>query len=97
VVILDTLAAPANPYSLLEGPGMLATIRTCCRSTILSHVQHNPMMVCAECKTMIKCFKDRRASINYETFCKSKNRRILSIEEGGMFFILFNEYDSTNI
>lgn len=81
-----------NPYAALSEPGRLARISPCCRATILSHVQHNPMMVCPDCKTMIKCFLEERASQNYEVFCRSRNRKIFSFEDGGVYFVMFNSF-----
>jgi len=47
-------------------------LATCCTDTIRQHVKHNPMMVCAACKNIIKCFNDERAYENYLTFCRSR-------------------------
>lgn len=89
---METVIEKSSPFAALTEPGMLANIRPCCRTTILSHVQHNPMMVCSECKTMIKCFTEARASQNYETFCRSRNRKITSFEEGGVYFVMYNSF-----
>jgi hypothetical protein len=91
-VFLDPLIDKSSPFAGLNQPGLLSMIRPCCRATILSHVQHNPMMVCPDCKTMIKCFTEARASQNYEVFCRSRNRKIASFFEGGVYFVMFNSF-----
>jgi hypothetical protein len=83
-------------YEKLNTLGTLHQVRSCCRSTILTHILHNPMMVCSDCKTMIKCFTDAKASQNYEVFCKSRNRKISAFEDSGIYFVLFNSFPETS-
>lgn len=69
-------------------------IPTCCISTIEQHVLNNPMMVCAECKNIIKCFVDERAYDNYLKFCRSRRRPVLTGKIQNHWTIAFRSYDT---
>ena len=47
------------------------TLLPCCKHTIDQHAAFNAMMVCSECKQIIKCFSDEKAYTNYQRFCAS--------------------------
>jgi hypothetical protein len=70
----------------------LRSLSPCCRKTIQSHVSHNPMMVCPDCKLMIKCFNDEKSFNNYVIFCKSRSRRIKTEVENGFYFVMYNSF-----
>jgi hypothetical protein len=89
----ETLSAtPVVDYSVLMNEGALLAIPSCCRQTIRRHVSHNPMMVCPECKIMIKCFSNEKAYNNYVTFCRGRGRRIKSAIDVGFYFVMYNTY-----
>jgi hypothetical protein len=67
---------------------------TCCQETIKLHAANNPMMVCAECKQIIKCFDDEKAFRNYQRFCASRHRRILATSFADRFIVVFRSYDT---
>ncbi len=69
-------------------------ISPCCVHTIRCHVRHNPMMVCSECKHIIKCFTDERAFQNYLIFCRSRRRPILIGKVDGYWTCTFRSYDT---
>lgn len=79
-------------YSVLMNEGSLLAIPPCCRQTIRRHVTHNPMMVCPDCKIMIKCFSNEKAYNNYVTFCRTRGRRIKSAQDVGFYFVMYNTY-----
>lgn len=69
-------------------------ITSCCRSTIEQLVRDNPMMVCGECKNIIKCFQDDRSFHNYLTFCKSRRRPVVTGMVNGYWTIAFRSYNA---
>lgn len=71
-------------------------IAPCCRITIDQHGTNNPMMVCGECKQIIKCFDKELAFKNYYRFCLSRNRRFTADQYKGWFVISFRSYDTFN-
>ncbi len=98
------LAADAIPVTatssdaLVHAPAPRADVNTalqgCCVATIKQHVRFNPMMVCSECKNIIKCFTEERAFQNYLTFCRSRRRPVLTAVIEGHFTVAFRSYDT---
>lgn len=82
----------ADKFAALMVDSALKNLTSCCRQTVRSHVAHNPMMVCPDCKMMIKCFSDERSFNNYVTFCKSRGRRIKTTADSGFYFVMYNNY-----
>jgi hypothetical protein len=66
----------------------------CCKQTIKMHAANNPMMVCSDCKQIIKCFDDEKAFHNYQRFCASRHRRILATSFSDRFVVVFRSYDT---
>lgn len=66
----------------------------CCKRTIDMHGENNPMMVCSECKQIIKCFEEEKAFRNYRRFCQSRHRRILSTRYSNWWVVVFRSYDT---
>jgi len=79
-------------FEPLMSEGVLLSMQACCRQTVRSHVAHNPMMVCPDCKIMIKCFADERSFNNYLTFCRSRGRRVKTASDVGFYFVMYNTY-----
>jgi len=77
-----------------SGDSHHGSIPNCCVATIATHVRFNPMMVCADCKNIIKCFDDERAYKNYLKFCQSRRRPILMGQVENYWTIAFRSYDS---
>ncbi len=73
-----------------ESPELLE----CCRRTIHMHAKNNPMMVCSECKKIIKVFDNEKSYKNYQRFCLSRHRRFLATSYAGQHVITFKNYDS---
>ena len=84
------LATSCRAHDLAEGRG----IPTCCVRTMNQHVRFNPMMVCAECKNIIKCFIDERAFENYVKFCQSRRRPIETGKVQDYWTVVFRSYDT---
>lgn len=82
--VVRTEEPVAQPDQLLE----------CCKATIKMHAANNPMMVCSDCKQIIKCFDDERAFKNYQRFCASRHRRILATVFENRFIVVFKSYDT---
>lgn len=68
----------------------------CCAKTLAIHASHNPMMVCPECKQIVKCFNDDKAYRNYLRFCESRHRKVFTAKHHGMFVVVFRSYDTYN-
>ncbi|HYX32030.1 MAG: hypothetical protein M3Q07_17270 [Pseudobdellovibrionaceae bacterium] len=66
----------------------------CCKRTIGMHAKNNPMMVCGECKKIIKVFDNDKAYRNYQRFCASRHRRFLATPFGDQHVVIFKNYDS---
>lgn len=67
-------------------------IQSCCRHTIEKLVTNNPMMVCPECKQLIKCYQDEKQFLNYVKFCGSRNRPVTTGKVLGFYTVVFNSY-----
>jgi hypothetical protein len=52
------------------------------------------MMVCGECKKIIKVFDNDKAYRNYQRFCASRHRRFLATPFGDQHVVIFKNYDS---
>ncbi len=73
-----------------ESPELLE----CCKRTIAMHARNNPMMVCSDCKKIIKVFDNDKAYRNYQRFCASRHRRFLATHFGERHVVVFKNYDS---
>ena len=82
------------PPPKVEALGQTGEIAACCVETIRQHVRYNPMMVCADCKNIIKCFSEERAFQNYLTFCRSRRRTVLTGVVGEHYTVAFRSYDT---
>ena len=69
-------------------------IQNCCKLTIDMHAANNPMMVCPQCKQIIKCFDDIKTYNNYRRFCVSRHRKILTDNYQGWMVVVFKSYDA---
>jgi hypothetical protein len=90
--MMPTPNAAVQSFDVLMAPAALLGLPPCCRETVRSHVFHNPMMVCPDCKIMIKCFSDEKSFNNYLTFCRSRGRRVKTASESGFYFAMYNTY-----
>jgi hypothetical protein len=88
---LDTGDDPAAPAAAPAGSA--EAIPPCCVATIGQHVRFNPMMVCAECKNIIKCFQEERDYANYIKFCRSRRRPVLTGQVQSYWTVAFRSYD----
>lgn len=89
-VVEPSLAEAAVKDLAEEAPELLE----CCRKTIQMHAKNNPMMVCSDCKKIIKVFDNEKAYRNYQRFCQSRHRRYLATSFLGRHVITFKNYDS---
>ena len=69
-------------------------MQNCCKLTIDMHAANNPMMVCPQCKQIIKCFDELKTYNNYRRFCLSRHRRILTDNYNGWLVVIFKSYDA---
>ncbi len=92
--LADNLIESSNSEEASKAEALHGSIPGCCVSTISMHVRFNPMMVCADCKNIIKCFDDERAYQNYLKFCQSRRRPILMGRVENYWTIAFRSYDS---
>ncbi len=90
--VADSLMGDGSKFAPLMEPNALQGLQACCRETVRSHVLHNPMMVCPDCKIMIKCFFDEKSFERYLTFCRSRGRRVKTAKDSGFFFAMYNTY-----
>lgn len=67
-------------------------IEACCIKTIEELVINNPMMVCTECKQLIKCYRDGADFLNYIKFCESRKRPVTTGKVLNFYTIVFNTY-----
>jgi hypothetical protein len=87
-------AAEISNVAGQDGDSVSGSLPACCVSTIRHHVKHNPMMVCSQCKFIIKCFSDERAYQNYIVFCRSRRRPVVIGIVDGYFTCAFRSYDT---
>lgn len=66
----------------------------CCVNTINLLALHNPMMVCSECKQIIKCFTSDSSFRNYLTYCRSSRRPFSTGQTGQYQVVVFKSYDT---
>ena len=91
--VFESTEIPTPPPAVVEEP-QNGQLLSCCKSTIDMHAAYNSMMVCSECKQIIKCFDDQKAFNNYQRFCASRHRKILATEHGGRYVVVFSSYDT---
>ncbi|MGE0174744.1 MAG: hypothetical protein AB7T49_18270 [Oligoflexales bacterium] len=69
-------------------------LNECCKKTVDMHAANNAMMVCSDCKQIIKCFENERSFRNYQVFCASRHRRILATNYAQRRIVIFRSYDT---
>ena len=69
----------------------LLTLNACCKTTIEKHASHNPMLVCPDCRKMVKCYQDYTAFKRYVQFCLSQGRDIHLAEYAGYQIVTFSK------
>ena len=89
-LVSPTREAPGSEANDLPTEQLLG----CCERTINMHAANNPMMVCAECKQIIKCFNDERAFKNYQKFCASRHRKIFTTAYREMLVVVYRAYQT---
>ena len=92
-VVESTEPQPIEP-AVPAGAEAKDLLPTCCKETIDMHAAYNSMMVCSQCKQIIKCFDAKKAFINYRRFCASRHRRILATEYSDRYIVTFSSYDT---
>ncbi|MFK7872073.1 MAG: hypothetical protein AB8C84_02730 [Oligoflexales bacterium] len=70
------ISAQKHEHTKTPAPTSSSGFRDCCMRTVRDNAKFNPMMVCAECKYLIKCFTDDAAYRNYLKFCASRGRQV---------------------
>jgi len=65
----------------------------CCERTVLAHAKHNEMMVCNDCKQIIKCFKEDRPLRAYLKFCETRHRKVVTSMLGEYRVVTFASYE----
>ncbi len=90
----ETISVNALPPPAPSAPLTADAIAPCCREMVdkLAHI--NPMMVCGECKQIIKTFRDDRAYRNYIKFCNSRNRTYTTGFYSNQWLVIFHAYDA---
>lgn len=68
-------------------------LKSCCRETIATHAANNALMVCGDCRQIIKCFSDEKAFRNYRSFCESRSREIFTTRYENFNIIAFQSSD----
>jgi len=68
----------------------------CCIKTLGIHSTHNPMMVCPECKQIIKVFSEESPFRNYIRFCESRHRKVFTAKHVDQYVVVFRSYDTFN-
>lgn len=93
--IIESIDFSPEPGRLVQEGGEEAPeLFDCCKRTIHLHAKNNPMMVCADCKKIIKVFDNEKAFLNYQRFCASRHRRFLATSFQGTRIITFKNYDT---
>jgi hypothetical protein len=70
-----------------------APMSACCENTVQLHAKHNEMMVCNECKQIIKCFREEKPLRAYLKFCESRHRKISTSVFGVWKVVTFASYE----
>ncbi len=89
--VVESQMNPDQAVIACEDQGL--SILPCCAETISLHAVNNPMMVCSECKQLIKCFKEESAFRNYAKFCRSRGRKIVTDFYENYHVIIFRAYN----
>jgi hypothetical protein len=64
----------------------------CCLNTVDSHAEINPIMVCGECRHIIKCFHDERAYKNFLAFCHSRGRNVRAAKYDDLYVVVYKSH-----
>jgi hypothetical protein len=91
---------PDNNLSVRGGPsgvsGSPDGIALCCHQTIEKLSKCNEMMVCPNCRQIIKVFADEMAYRNFVRFCESRGRIIQKGSHGTLSVITYQSFHAAN-
>ena len=65
-------------------------IADCCADTIDKEISLNSMVMCPNCKRIIKGFLSKNAFSHYVTFCESRKRQITRHKYASRYIVTFN-------
>ena len=68
----------------------------CCIRTINEHAINNPMMVCENCKQIVKVFSSESSFRNYSRFCNGRGRIFRQGDVLDYKVVTFHIYDTFN-
>jgi hypothetical protein len=83
-----------RPESVTGSTLVDSPLSRCCENTVQLHAKHNQMMVCNECKQIIKCFKEEKPLRAYLKFCESRHRKISTSVVGVWKVVTFASYET---
>ena len=83
-------AAAAQAESLFTKDG----ISPCCHKTMDLLAKNNPMMVCQDCKQMIKVFRSEPPFTNFVRFCHSRHRTIIAGKYRDLWVVTYQAFNS---
>ena len=92
---IDQIENTNNPQVPVED-GPPEKIYDCCITTIGLHAANNPMMVCENCKQIVKVFTSEPAFKNYIKFCDGRGRTFRGGETSKYRVVTFHIYDTFN-
>lgn len=95
VISASSLPNPPSTSADSHGHAVFAdsdseSLTSCCLRTIKIHAKFNEMMVCSECKQIIKCFVDDKALRNYLKFCETRHRKVITAVVEGYKIVAYS-------
>lgn len=74
----------------------VAAISPCCHQTIDKLAKCNQMMVCPQCRQIIKVFSDDSAYRNFVKFCESRGRMVQKGVHDNLQVVVYPSFHSSN-
>jgi hypothetical protein len=69
---------------------LFSALPECCHQTLDTFVAQNDMMVCHQCRRIIKVFRNEPSFDMFMIFCKSKKRMVKTYYENALWVVSYN-------
>ncbi|MBP9708244.1 MAG: hypothetical protein KBD78_11420 [Oligoflexales bacterium] len=87
---LDTVANLASVAKLDSNNLLFSALPDCCHQTLDTFVAQNDMMVCHQCRRIIKVFRNEPSFDMFMVFCKSKKRLVRTYYQNALWVVSYN-------
>ncbi len=96
----EMLSQPSEPSAVPQNFEDLPEVPACCQQTIEKLAKCNQMMVCGQCRQIIKVFDEITPFKHFVRFCESRNRVFIKgahrSSHGYLYVVIYPSFHGAN-